>query len=95
MALARSKRVMRSAMGEDCTLRLVGVCNFNPETTVAAHIGRRRGMGCKAGDNMIVYACYACHEEIERNRTKYADEKLAALEETQELLIGKELLVIK
>ncbi len=96
MTLARSKKIMSSAKGEDCTLRLTGVCNFNPETTIAAHIGRRRGMGVKCGDNMIVYSCSACHSEIDsKPRTDYADDKLRAIEETQERLIEIGIMVIK
>lgn len=93
-SLARSKKIMAAANGQDCTLRLVGVCNFNPDTTVAAHVGIRRGMACKAGDNMVVFACYDCHNAIESNRTMYSEDKLRALEETQEILIDKGLMVI-
>lgn len=96
MTLARSKKIMNSARGEDCTLRLVGICNFNPETTVAAHVGVRRGMGIKCGDNMIVYACSNCHAAIDSSgREEYACDKLRALEETQEKLIDKGLIEIK
>ena len=63
MTLSRSKDY-DSAKGEDCTLRLVGICNFKSETTIAAHIGRRRGMGIKCGDNMVVYACGDCHSGV-------------------------------
>lgn len=94
--LARSKKIMQSARGEDCTARLIGVCNFNPETTVAAHVGRRRGMGVKAGDNMVIYACSSCHVEIDsHHKSKYADDILRAIEETQEKLIDKGIMVIK
>ncbi len=96
MTLARSKKIMKSAKGEDCTLRLVGICNFNPETTVAAHVGVRRGMGIKCGDNMVVFACSACHSAIDSAaREEYAADKLRAIEETQEKLIEKGLLVIE
>ncbi|CAH0528433.1 Putative nuclease YbcO [Allocatenococcus thiocycli] len=96
MTLARSKKILKSAKGEDCTLRLVGICNFNPETTVAAHVGVRRGMGIKCGDNFIVYACSNCHAVIDSaGREQYAADKMRALEETQEKLIEKELLVIE
>ena len=81
MALARSKKIMNSAKGENCTLRLIGICNFNPETTISAHIGRRRGMGIKAGDNMVVYACRDCHSEIDSyHKSKYASDLLRGLE---------------
>jgi Fe-S oxidoreductase len=96
MTLARSKKIMKSAKGEDCTLRLVGICNFNPETTVAAHVGVRRGMAIKCGDNMVVYACSSCHSAIDSaGRDQYASDKLRAIEETQEKLIEKGLLVVE
>ncbi|EGR2446727.1 nuclease domain-containing protein [Vibrio cholerae] len=88
MSLVRSKKIMQSARGKQCTLHLVGICNFNPETTVAAHVGVRRGMGIKCGDNMVVYACSACHAEIDSSgRESYAADKLRAVEETQEILV--------
>ena len=96
MTLARSKKIMASAKGENCTLRLIGVCNFNPETTVCAHVGALRGMGIKAGDNMVIYACSSCHAEIDsKGKSAYAYDKLRALEETQERLIEKGIMVIK
>ncbi len=96
MTLARSKKILKSAKGEDCTLRLVGICNFNPETTVAAHVGVRRGMAIKCGDNMVVYACSSCHSAIDSaGRDQYASDKLRAIEETQEKLIEKGLLVVE
>jgi len=96
MTLTRSKKIMKSAEGKECTLRLIGICNGNPETTVAAHIGRNRGMGIKAGDNMVVYACSACHSEIDAcSRASYADDKLRAIEETQQQLIDDGIMVIK
>lgn len=96
MTLARSKKILKSAKGEDCTLRLVGICNFNPETTVAAHVGVRRGMAIKCGDNMVVYACSRCHSAIDSaGRDQYASDKLRAIEETQEKLIEKGLLVVE
>ncbi|MGL4638567.1 MAG: nuclease domain-containing protein [Shewanella sp.] len=94
---ARSKKITDSARGENCTMRLLGICNFNPETVVFAHVGRRRGTGIKCGDNFGVYACSACHDIIDkRTSTRYPGingEILRALEETQEKLIEKGLLV--
>lgn len=91
----RSKKIMNSAKGEDCALRLPGVCNFNSETTVAAHIGRVRGMGHKCSDICIVYACSDCHREIDSHgRAEYADDVNRAWEETLNKLINKRLVVI-
>lgn len=49
-------------------VRLVGICNWNPETTVLAHIrrGNVAGMGQKPPDLCAVWACSACHDEIDR-----------------------------
>lgn len=91
----RSKKIMNSAKGEDCALRLPGVCNFNPETTVAAHIGRIRGMGHKCSDICIVYACSDCHREIDSHgRAEYADDVNRAWEETLNKLTDKKLVVV-
>ncbi|NRA60838.1 MAG: DUF1364 domain-containing protein [Psychrobium sp.] len=85
--MIRSQKIKDSARGQDCTLRLPGICNFNDETTVLSHIGKVRGMGMKCNDYFAVYACSACHHEIDRRtRTMGFDEvrleQLRALEET-------------
>ncbi len=33
-----SKKVRDSARGQDCTVRIPGTCNFDPATTVLAHL---------------------------------------------------------
>jgi hypothetical protein len=97
---ARSKAITNSAKGQDCSVRLPGICNGNPETVVFAHIGKRRGMGIKCADYFGVYACSACHDEIDR-RTRYMDPQdlkadlLSALEETQERLFDAGLMMVK
>ena len=51
------------AKGRDCMLRLPGICNSNPETTVLAHIRRGfHGMGIKPVDFCAVWACSDCHD---------------------------------
>lgn len=93
--LARSKKILASAQGQECTLRLDG-CSFNPEETIAAHVGVRRGMAIKCGDNMIAFGCNCCHSQIDgANRKKLALDILRAVEETQEILISLGLMVIK
>lgn len=61
------------ARGKPCMVRLAGICNFNPETTVLAHIrrGNVAGMGQKPGNIAAVWACSACHDCID-SRTQYA-----------------------
>lgn len=48
-------------------VRLYGVCNGNPETTVLAHIrrGNVAGVGQKPPDLCGVWACSACHDVID------------------------------
>ena len=74
--MIRSKKLTKSARGESCTVNVVGVCNYDESTTVAAHLSGG-GMGCKADDICIVYACSDCHDamdgrapSIEYNRHK-------------------------
>lgn len=97
--LVRSSKITLSANGQDCTLRLPGICNFNPETTVFAHIGTIRGMGIKCSDIMGVYGCSSCHDEIDRKTRimeleSLAPEKLRALEETLALLFSQNLISV-
>lgn len=64
----RSKKYLSLARGQDCTVRIPGVCNGNPETTVAAHSNKTRhgkGMGFKARDYYVCWACSACHDVID------------------------------
>ena len=60
-------KVKASAKGEACTVRLVGVCTFDPTTTIWSHarwgakLGEAgRGMSTKALDVCGAYACTAC-----------------------------------
>ncbi len=57
-----------AAKGQCCTVRLPGICNGNPETTVLAHyrITGISGMGMKSPDAIAAYACSACHDAIDR-----------------------------
>jgi hypothetical protein len=54
----------KQARGRDCQVRLVGICNFNPETTVLAHVRLIgiSGMGMKVPCDLLgAWACSACH----------------------------------
>jgi len=94
-----SKKLRDSARGKCCTLRLVGVCNHDPETTVLAHLPcGQKGMGIKSPDNMAVYACSACHDRLDARSTGDEIESrdlLRALAETQADWIRSGLMMIK
>lgn len=54
-----------------CQIRIAGVCNFNPETTVWAHANGSapgKGIGMKSHDLLGAYACSACHDVYDRRR---------------------------
>ena len=92
-------KIRKSARGQECQVRLPGVCNFNPETTVLAHIGGA-GIGRKASDLHGAYCCSACHDVLDgRVKSHYLpiDLELAHYEgmvRTQEMLIEQGLIKI-
>ena len=57
----------KAAQGRDCQMRIPGVCNFNAETTILAHVrrGNSGGMGQKPPDVCGVLACSDCHDLID------------------------------
>jgi len=62
-------KLRNSARGQDCFIRLPGICNGNPETTVLCHLPDGSGtgkMGGKSADIHGVFGCSACHDEIDR-----------------------------
>jgi hypothetical protein len=91
----RSKKYRDGAKGAPCTLRIVGVCCGDSETTVFAHIrDRHTGKAQKASDLSGADACWRCHDVLDR-RAKMPDGKyisdedwhryaLRGIQETQE-----------
>jgi len=55
------------ARGESCMIRLAGICNQNPETTVAAHyrLAGLCGVGMKPLPILCAHACSNCHDAID------------------------------
>ena len=57
---------MKSARGESCTVRIPGHCNFNQETTVAAHYNTvRLGSGKGIKSRHVAYCCSSCHAVLD------------------------------
>lgn len=57
-----------SARGEECTVRIAGVCNHDPATTVWSHFPLNdagKGMGMKGLDLVGCYSCAACHDVVD------------------------------
>lgn len=65
--------IRKAARGQDCTINIPGVCNFNPETTVLCHDNRLssgKGMGLKAPDEQACFGCSACHDVLDGRRPR-------------------------
>ena len=87
----------QEANGRQCTVRLPGICNRNPETTVLAHMNEKSmfgvGMGQKVDDLFGCWACSDCHDAIDhRVKTEYTREELytercTAVLRTQNILL--------
>ena len=60
-------KLRKSARGRECQIRIPGVCNGNPETTVLAHLNGA-GMGLKRSDIHGAYACSDCHDAVDGRR---------------------------
>jgi len=64
-------KIRQSARGEDCTIRIPGYCNFNPDTTVLCHPNTHRagkGERLKAEDALAAYGCSDCHDIVDKRR---------------------------
>lgn len=80
------------ARGQPCMVKIPGVCNRNPETTVWAHsnLGRHgKGVGLKAHDCFGCFACSACHQWLDEGGRRHGytremreNQFLLAFEET-------------
>ncbi|MGF1723186.1 nuclease domain-containing protein [Photobacterium nomapromontoriensis] len=47
----RSDKLRKAAKGQQCVVQIMGVCNFNPETVVLAHLpSNTHGMAYKSDD---------------------------------------------
>ena len=62
-------KITASANGQECTVRIPGVCTGNSETVVWAHANGSaagKGIGMKSPDLLGAYACQACHDCYDR-----------------------------
>jgi hypothetical protein len=94
-------KIRKSARDENCSIRIPGVCNGNPQTTVLAHVNTvRKGIGIKSNDIHAFYSCSCCHDVVdgrrksEFSRAALIEYQLDAMVETQLKLIDKGLLTI-
>ncbi len=95
----KSLKITQSANGQECQVRYPGVCNFNDETTIYAHLNGA-GMGTKHADIFGAYCCSNCHDLIDGKRVSpfppiethyYFHEGIFR---TQQILLNKGLITI-
>ena len=94
-------KIQKSARGEDCSLRIPGVCNFNPETTVLCHAPYPTRFGSRKDMWWAAYGCSDCHDFVDGRSIKTDFEVMAtfgiwmpAIHETQVKLIEKGLMTV-
>jgi len=91
--MSKASAIRKSAKGQDCQVRLNGICNHNPETVVLAHLNGA-GMAMKHEDMFGAYACSDCHDAIDRRHNRALDRdyvRLAHLDgmvRTQKILLS-------
>ena len=67
-------RITDSAKGQECQVRIPGVCSGDNSTVVWAHaigLASGRGLGIKAPDLLGAYACHKCHDAYDRRIKPY------------------------
>jgi len=95
--MKHTNSITRSARGEDCTVRIGGYCNRNPETVVYAH-KNGGGMGTKSNKIHGAYCCSSCHDVIDgRAKSHFSPEMVKVMHyegifRTQLILIAKGLI---
>ena len=85
--------IRESAKGQPCQVRVPGICNHDPATTVLAHLNGS-GTGAKASDHEAAYACSDCHSWLDGGYTQEGTARstrdlyhLQAVIRTQSILI--------
>lgn len=61
--MSKQTAITKSAKGEDCQVRYIGVCTHNSEHTIWSHCrhgAAGRGKAIKALDLLGAYACTSC-----------------------------------
>lgn len=64
-----NQKIRDSARGEQCTVRIIGVCTFDPEKTIWSHAplgAAGKGGQIKALDLCGAYCCTACDAAVDQ-----------------------------
>lgn len=79
------------ARGMPCMIRMPGVCNGDPETTVLCHLRMAgiSGMGLKANDLLATWGCSACHRYCDTHGIDGRTALLEGMARTQAHLLDR------
>ncbi len=80
----RCPQLLAMANRRPCLLRIPGICNGDPETTVACHSNQSKhgkAGARKADDHYSVWGCYACHTWLDTESIEY-EVKVVAFDRT-------------
>ncbi|CAK9889185.1 DUF1364 domain-containing protein [Pseudomonas fluorescens] len=75
----KQSKLTKAARGRECQVRIPGVCNGDPNTTVLAHyrMAGTCGVGMKPNDLQGAHACSACHDACDgRSKTMFSRDEL-------------------
>lgn len=88
----------QAARGKPCMIRLPGICTYNDEETVLAHVRMAgiTGVGQKAPDFLGAWACSACHAVTEKAKLDDSIQRafFEGMVKTQYALISDEVVSI-
>lgn len=67
----KTTKTRQKAKGQECTIRVPGVCERTNETVVLCHyrLAGTSGMGEKPHDSQAAFGCHACHDAVDGRRT--------------------------
>lgn len=79
------------ARGMPCMIRMPGVCNGDPATTVLCHLRMAgiSGMGMKANDLLGAWGCSACHSYVDTHGIDGRTALLEGMARTQAVLLER------
>lgn len=94
----KTSKIRQSARGEQCTINLPGVCNFDADTVCWCHSNRYehgKGMGLKAKDEHGAYGCSECHATYDRQKKRPDHLSLDNVEEAFTMAMVKSRQILK
>lgn len=90
--MAKQTKITKAAKGQQCTARIPGICNFNTETTVFAHLNGG-GMGMKQSDLHGAFCCSDCHYWLDSDYVRHTTREERDLRHYEAMIITQKILL--